>query len=193
MHRPVLVTPPTILPVSVAEVKPHLYEDTSDNDARIVDLIRTATDHLDGWSGVMGQCLVEQEWRQDFDRFRSCLHLPLGPVIRVTSVTVGGDALDPSAYSLKTDAGGRARVEIDRVSFSGAASVVYKAGHLTIPEVPADGDSPAIPERSSVPQDIKTAIIIYVKAHFDDQKPDAIASAMRAFDDLVSKRRRVGV
>lgn len=193
MQRPVLVTPPAILPVSVAETKPHLYEDTSDNDVRIADLIRTATEHLDGWSGIMGQCLVEQEWRQDFDHLRSCLQLPLGPIISITSVAVGGDTLDPSVYSLKTGAGGRARVEFDRVSSSGATSVVYKAGYPTISEVPANGDTPAIPARSTVPQDIKTAIIIYVKAHFDDQKPDAMASAMRAFDDLVAKRRRVGV
>lgn len=209
MNRPVLVTPPAIMPVSLIEAKAHLDVDFDDKDMVIEDLVRTATEHLDGWEGIMGQCLVEQEWRQDFDAFRACLPLALGPVISISSVTVSGDTLDPSTYSIKTDAGGRSRVEFSGVAASGAVSVTYKAGYATIPEVPeipavdpGPGDppdpvdspaAPAIPAKSTVPQDIKNAIIIYVKAHFDDHKPDAMASAMRAFDSLISKRRRVGV
>src|SRR5690606_31689457 len=109
--------------------------DHSDEDTLIEGLIRAATEHLDGWTGLLGRCLVEQEWRQDYDVVASCLPLPLGPVISITSVTVGGDLIDGGAYSLKTDAGGRARVEFDSVSGAGPVSIVYKAGYETIPEV----------------------------------------------------------
>uniref|UniRef100_UPI002AFFC390 head-tail connector protein n=1 Tax=Hoeflea sp. TaxID=1940281 RepID=UPI002AFFC390 len=86
MHRPVLVTPPAILPVSLAEARLHLRVDEDADDTLITSLIGAAVDHLDGWTGILGQCLVEQEWRQDFDAFASCLSLPLGPVTSITSV-----------------------------------------------------------------------------------------------------------
>lgn len=193
MHRPVLVTPPAILPVSLTEVKRHLYEDSTDNDARIEDLISSATEHLDGWDGIMGRCLVEQVWRQDFDRSGPCVVLALGPVIEIVSATGASGLIDPALYMLKVNAGGRSRVEFSGAAAPGPLSVVYRAGHSTIPAIPAAGSEPAVPAKSTVPHDIKNAIIIYVKAHFDDSKPDAVASAMRAIDDLVAKRRRVGV
>src|SRR5690606_21137480 len=121
-------------------------------DALIEGLVRAATEHFDGWSGILGRCLVEQEWRQDYDAFAPCLPLPLGPVISISSVTVDGSVIDSSDYALRVDAGGRAYVEFDDVSASGAASITYKAGYPTIPEEPADGETPAIPAKSTVPE-----------------------------------------
>src|SRR5690606_10673336 len=69
MHRPVRVTPPAIQPVTLAEAKLHLRVDHDDEDALISNLIQAATGHLDGWTGILGHCLVEQVWRQDHDRF----------------------------------------------------------------------------------------------------------------------------
>lgn len=133
MHRPVLIDAPTMTPVSLAETKVHLRVDHTDDDALITSFIEAAVDNLDGWTGILGRCLMEQTWRQDFDAFGSCLHLPLGPVISISSVTVGGDTVDPVSYSLETDAGGRSRVEFDGVSASGAASITYKAGYQAVP------------------------------------------------------------
>lgn len=212
MNRPVIVTPPAIMPVSLVEAKAHLRVDFADDDALIGSLIEAATDHLDGWTGVLGRCLVEQEWRQDFDAFGSCLHLPLGPVISISSVTVGGDTVDPSAYSLKVDAGGRSVVTFGNVLASGATSVVYKAGYATIPEVPevpavepGEGDPPdppgspavpAIPAQSTVPPALKAAILLMV-GHWYQSREAATDGAMSvlpmAVDALVAPYRRVGV
>lgn len=127
MRRPVLVTPPDILPVSLAEAKAHLRVDYDDDDGLILSLIRAAVDHLDGWTGILGRCLVEQEWRQDFPAGATCFPLPLGPVISVTSVTVAGNAVDTANYALRTDAGGRSHVEITSMSISDVVSISYRA------------------------------------------------------------------
>ncbi len=87
MHRPVLITPPAIQPVSLAEAKLHLRVDHNDEDTLIESLTRAATEHSDGWNGILGRCLVEQVWRQDHDRFARQMIIPLGPVIAVQSIT----------------------------------------------------------------------------------------------------------
>lgn len=197
MHSPVLVTPPDMLTVSLAEAKAHLRVDHDDDDTLIASLIRAAVDHLDGWTGILGRCLVEQTWRQDFDHFRPCLRLPLGPVISISSVTVGGDTLDPSSYAIRTDAGGRARVEFDGVTARGSASVVYKAGYPTIPEVPADGDTPAIPAKSTVPPALKVAIMLLVGTWYANRETMVVGATVEslpfAVDALIAPYRRVGV
>lgn len=212
MNRPVLVTPPAILPVSLVEAKAHLRVDFADDDSLIEGLIKAATDHLDGWTGILGRALVEQEWRQDFDAFASCLSLPLGPVISISSVTVGGDTVDASSYGLKVDAGGRSVVTFGNVSASGATSIAYKAGYATIPEVPevpavepGPGDPPdppgspavpAIPAQSTVPAALKVAIMLLVGHWYQNREaatPSSISELPFAVNALISPFRRVGV
>jgi uncharacterized phiE125 gp8 family phage protein len=109
-QRPVLVTPPAELPVTVGDVKAQCRVDSDDDDATIADMIAAAVSHLDGYAGILGRCMVTQTWSQSFDEF------PDGYVIRlpfpnVSAVTVTyRDADDASqtftGYRLATDAGG---------------------------------------------------------------------------------------
>lgn len=203
MHRPVLVTAPAMLPVSLVEAKLHLRVDHNDDDALIEGLVRAATEHFDGWTGILGRCLVEQEWSQTFDGFAPELPLLLGPVISISSVTVGSEAIDSGSYSLKVDSGGNSRVVVDGVSASGETSVVYKAGYATIPEVPAvpgDGEedpgTPAIPAKSTVPDPLKVAILLLV-GHWYQNREASITTAINelpfAANALIAPYRRVGV
>lgn len=202
MHRPVLATAPVLLPVSLAEAKRHLRVDDNSEDALIEGLVRAATEHLDGWAGVLGRCLVEQEWRQDFDRFAHELYLPLGPVISVTTVTwrnAAGQVATVSAsnYDLRTDAGGNNCVRFDSdYSFpddlheSRAVSVTYKAGYETIPE---ESETPA---QSTVPAPIKAAILLLVGHWFSNREAVTVGAATplpMAVDALIEPYRRVGV
>ena len=173
MNRPVLVTPPATTPVSLVEAKAHLRVDFSDDDTLIEGLIKAATDHLDGWTGILGRCLVEQTWAETLDS-GSCA-LGLGPVIEIVSVEAGGETVDPSLYGLRTDAGGRSYVDC---AISGPVTVTYTAGYATIPEVPevpavepGEGDPPdppgspavpATPAQSTVPAALKAAILLLV-------------------------------
>lgn len=209
MHRPVLVTPPAILPVSLVEMKAHLGVEFDDDDALIRGFIGAATDHLDGWTGVLGRCLVEQEWRQEFDRFARELCLPLGSVIAVQGITCRNAAgqvstVSPSSYDLRTDAGGRSVVTFDaNYSFPGnlhesrAVSVTYKAGFPTIPGVPADGEAPGVPAQSTVPPALKTAILLLVAQWYNTRESvitGTITSQMPlAFDALIAPYRRISI
>lgn len=190
MHRPVLVTAATVLPVLVDDVKLALRVDGSDLDADIDRLIRSAVAHYEGWGGVLGISLVEQVWRQDFDRFEQRMSLPVGPVTEIVSVTHRNAAgsvstVDDSNYALKQDAGGRFFVRFIN-DFStpsdlyeeAAVSIEYKAGW------PLGED-----DASTVPADIKTAIILFVQKHVDEAARENSAMLDRIERDLASRYR----
>ncbi|MBI1621497.1 head-tail connector protein [Aquamicrobium zhengzhouense] len=181
MHRPVLVTPPDILPVTVEDVKGYL-PDTEMPDPVIEGMIQAAVDYLDGWTGILGRCLVEQTWRQDFDAFDRELRLPLGNVISVASVTWRDrqgavHTVPDTSYSARTDAAGRASVRFEagfgfpsNLHESAAVAVTYKAG---FPTIPADGSDPA---KSTVPQNAKLAIVLMVQNMMATAKSEDLRS-----------------
>lgn len=207
MLRPVLVSPPEMLPVSLEEAKRHLRVKHSLEDDLIRGLIGAATVHLDGWTGILGRCLVEQIWRQDFDRFERCLVLPLGPVISVTSVTWRNAAgqiatVASGSYALRTDAGGRSVVSFDRdftfpidLHESAAVAVTYRAGYPNIPEIPAvepgEGDppdppgSPAIPAQPNIPEPIRIAILLLVGAWYENREETAIGVSVASLPEHI--------
>lgn len=84
MLAPVLVTPPTATPVTLDEAKLHLRVDGEDEDTKITSCIESATEHLDGYAGILGRCLMPQTWSQEFEAARGDLVLPLSPVISAT-------------------------------------------------------------------------------------------------------------
>lgn len=202
MHAPILVTPAEMLPVSLAEARAHLRLDAVDDDAVVTALIAAATAHLDGWTGVLGRCLVEQVWRQDFDAFARCLPLPLGPVIEASTVTWRNSAgqiatVAISNYSLRTDAGGRSVVRF-KDSYAlptdlhevAAISVTYRAGYET---TPGDGESDPV---SSVPAPIKAAILLLVGNWFENRESVTAGSMSElpmAVNALLYPYRRVGL
>lgn len=197
MYRPVLVTPPTIKPVTLTEVKAALDIGYTDKDTLITGLIAAATSYLDGWTGVLGRCLCEQTWRQDFDDFRSCLRLPLFPVISITSVkytdTSGVEqTIDAANYTLRNDELG-AYVEFTRTysfpslnSEGSAVRVAYLAGYA---------DVAGAPKTSSVPDNIKQAIFLMVRQWFDNPTNVIIGQTVEklpmAVDALLAPYRRV--
>lgn len=61
---PVLVTPPSRLPVDMDELRLHLRVDHHDDDLLINYLATAAVGHLDGFSGVLGRAIMPQTWAQ---------------------------------------------------------------------------------------------------------------------------------
>lgn len=194
MLAPVRVTAPAVLPVSLNEAKAHLRVDHDDDDALIEAYLAAAVDHLDGWTGILGRCLVEQEWRQDFEVFARCLPLPLGPVISITAVSHTDDAgeavtVEVDDYALKVDAGGRARVELaGGVSISGSVSVTYKSGYRN-----TAGDEAT----STVPPAIKTAIMLMVSNWYQNSSAVNVGNIVNEMPfgvaALIGPYRRPGV
>jgi uncharacterized phiE125 gp8 family phage protein len=221
MRSPVLITPPAVLPVTLDEAKEHLrvaiYDEdgavfAGDDDTLIEAFIGGAVSHLDGWTGILGRCLVEQTWRMDFDAFCSELVLPLGPVIEIVTVTWRNEdgqmaTIDSDEYLLKTDAGGRAHVRFrNGYTFpsglyeSDPVSVTFKAGYPTIPAVEADpeADPPveAVPAASTVPSAIKVAILLLVAEWFNNREatiPGSISELPFAVNALLAPFRRIKI
>jgi uncharacterized phiE125 gp8 family phage protein len=85
----VQVTPPGADILSLADAKLHLSVESTDEDTLISGLIAAATAWLDGPTGVLGRCLINQAWRASYDYcFPSWrIPLPLAPLVSVTSIT----------------------------------------------------------------------------------------------------------
>ncbi|WCK15408.1 head-tail connector protein [Agrobacterium tumefaciens] len=190
MHRPVRVTAPEALPVSLEEVKKALRVDSADDDEMLTSLIQSAVDHYEGWTGVLGICLVDQTWRQSYDRYNQCLRLPLGPVIAVDGVktrdAAGTETQRPTTdYSVETDAAGRSYVRfVDGFTMPGdvarysAISIEYRAGW------------PIVDDKPTVPADIITAIIARVQIGYEQTATDASQTIANMERALIAKWRR---
>lgn len=59
---PVLVTPPASHPITIDEAKLHCRIDHNDDDTLIEAYIGAAVGHLDGWTGILGRCIMPQTW-----------------------------------------------------------------------------------------------------------------------------------
>ncbi len=192
MHRPVLVQPPAVMPVSLEEAKAHLRVEHNDDDALIISLVMSATAHLDGWTGILGRCLVDQTWRQAFDGFARCLRLPLGPVIGVESVTWRNSAgqmatVSPSDYRVLTDGLGsyvrfrsvfQAPTDLNEVE---AVTLTYRAGYET-----DDGEV-------TVPHAIRQAMLLLV-GHWYEHRETVVTGTIatnlpQAVDALLAPYR----
>lgn len=86
--KPILVTPPAVELVTLAEAKAHLRADHCDEDTYIVGLIQAVSSRLSGWDGILGRALVNSTWRFGFDGFpaENRLRLPMGPLRSVSSI-----------------------------------------------------------------------------------------------------------
>jgi uncharacterized phiE125 gp8 family phage protein len=92
-------TAPLLQPLSRDEVKAHLRVQHNDDDVLIDGLIESATSYLDGPSGIMGRCLMAQDWYLYYDAFpNGDLLLPLANLLSVVAV----EYVDPSSLTYVT-------------------------------------------------------------------------------------------
>ncbi len=98
---PVLVTPPASAPVSLDVAKVHCRVDHGDDDTLISALIASAVGHLDGWTGVLGRCIMPQTWRITATAGDVVLPMPdvttasAAYVAGATALTITATALGP--------------------------------------------------------------------------------------------------
>lgn len=187
MFRPVRVTASADLqlPISVADVKSALRVDGTDSDAEIERLIKSAVDHYEGWSGVLGIAIVEQTWRQDFGRFEGKMGLNVRPVRSIASIKYRNDqgqiaTVASDEYTLGHDGGGQAYVRFER-GFTAPADL-YDDAPVSIEYV---SGWPV----AEVPADLQTAIIVRVQKHFDEAAQANSDILDRVERELVSKYR----
>lgn len=92
---PVLVTPPASLPVTLEDARLHCRVDHYDDDTLLATLIGAATGHLDGWTGVLGRCIMPQTWR-----VTACSGDVVLPMPDVTAATVDDVPVTVTASAL---------------------------------------------------------------------------------------------
>ena len=74
--KPLLITPPTSPVVDLTDLRRHLRVDHDEDDLLIVGLERSAVAHLDGWTGILGRCILRQTWQIDLPAGRHTLPFP---------------------------------------------------------------------------------------------------------------------
>jgi uncharacterized phiE125 gp8 family phage protein len=144
------VTAPSLLPVTLGEARQHLAITDAAHDAELEALLEAAVGYLDGKDGILGRCLVTQEWEARYDCWprSGVFRLPLPPLQSVTWVKYVDQAgalqtWDPTSY--QTDAAS----EPGRVALAwgkhfpglrggdlGAVQVRFVAGYGTPAKVP---------------------------------------------------------
>jgi len=166
-YKPIRVTAPAEKPVSVEEAMLYCRVDDPDQSPMIDRFVGAATEHLDGYSGTLGRCIVTQVWSLTFDRFCKILRLPF-PASEIVSIK-HVDASDveqtvaASVYALRHDAlGSYVELKSDQswpaiADRREAVKITFKAGF---------GAAEAVPEG------IKTAILMIVREVYDAGKSD---------------------
>lgn len=185
MHAqaPRLVTPPAADPVTLAEVKAHLRVSGADEDMLIQTYISAAVSALDGWSGILGRCIVTQTWAQSFSEFPDDNYLRL-PFPDVQSVTVtyqlaGEQTLAGSNYTLAQDDAG------SRVVLANGASwpdTDERPDAVTVQMVVGYGAA------NDVPAALRLAILIHVAQMYDHRSVGGDGAPM-AYSALIAPYR----
>jgi uncharacterized phiE125 gp8 family phage protein len=181
--RPIRTVAPTADPIDIDEVKQHLRVWHTDEDILITGLIAAAVAHFDGWSGILGRCLVTQTWTVGLSRFPAEAAIAL-PFPDVQSVTVtyrdGANAsqtLSSSAYALIQTTAGSALV---LNSASEWPDTFDRQDAVTIAMVAGYGDA------NAVPQSIKQAMLLLIGHWFANREALAAAGTMTEIPMAVS-------
>ncbi len=186
---PVRTVAAAATPVSLVEAKAHLRVDHTDEDTLITGLIASATDHLDGWTGILGRAIIAQTWRQDFDCFPAKLRLPLHPVASVSGITYyDGDnaqqTLSTDVYELLKDGAGAYVARKADQTWPGTKN---RAAAVSVTFVAGEAAAPAA---------IKAAILLMVGHWYENREAvseGSFSAVPMAVDALIAPYRRVGV
>lgn len=100
MHKTVLVTGPSVEPITTAEAKTHLNVSGTSKDTYIDSLIVTARKQIERY---LNRVLINQSWKVYYDRWKHELLIPFGNLSTVTTVKYYSDdgtftTLDANTY-----------------------------------------------------------------------------------------------
>lgn len=189
--RPVLVTPPAAEPVTLSDTKEFARVDHSGHDTLIQGLITAAIAYLDGHGGILGRCMINQTWRQDYAAWSSILRLPFADISSVTvkyfDTLNAEQTVSSSHYELREDHLGAYVRFLE--GFTSPSLYDDRSDRVRITLVAGYGAA-----ADDVPETIRTAIKMLV-SHWYDNNPAGEASQEIPFgvSALLAPNRRVGV
>ena len=182
---PVRVAGPDGQAVTTELAKTHLRVDGPDEDILIASLIAAATEHLDGYHGILGRCIAPQSWRQDYAGFEADMVLNVSPVLKIESVQY----VDPSGVIRD--------LEGARLFAAAGRTIVRPPAGQTWPDVAQQEDAVQITVRAGyavVPTPIKQAILLLVGHWYANREAvvtgATLATLPLAVDRLLAPYRR---
>ena len=182
-----LITPPTLQPLSLAEVKLHLRMSSADEDSLLNIYIAAAAQACEQYTG---RAIMPQTWELTLDAFPGAFELTRVPAASITSLKYWNEAgtqitLDPFTYSLdNADDFGSAYVvpEVDaqwptaRVQVN-AVALRYVAGW---------------PDAANVPQSLKSWMLLQIGAMYENrQSENAVQTFALGFADRLLDRYKL--
>jgi uncharacterized phiE125 gp8 family phage protein len=184
-----------MLPVSLADAKLHLRVDGDDEDILIEALLDAAVQYLDGWSGILGRCLISQQWQVQLSAWPGCpLRLPFPGISGVSVGYRDNDGVDQSVddalYQTYDDA--RGTVLAFRSAFTAPTLQDERADAVTIAFAAGYGDGP-----QDIPAPLRAAILLLIGHWYQNREAVNVGSPVTelpfAVRSLVEPFRRVGV
>lgn len=190
--KPIRVAAPASLPVTLEEVKKAARVDFDDDDQILRVYLEAAIDHLEGWSGILGRAIINQDWRLNLTHWPSYgIVLPFGDVSASTVKyvdPVGTEQVLPGdAYEITETATGsllRFRGTFGRPSLinerSDAVQVTFTTGYGA--------------DASKVPASIKVAVMLLACHWYENREATTGNGAIElplAVNRLIAPHRRV--
>lgn len=155
--RLTLVAPPELLPVSLDEARGQCRVDSDEEDLLIQTYLDAAVSHLDGYRGILGRCLITQDWRMDLPCLPRVLRLPFPDAVVTTAVF---SDLEAGAVAWLPHESLAPAVWYSAAGWRRPASITIRAGF---------GPSPY-----HVPAAIRVAILMTVQNWFDNRAPGPV-------------------
>lgn len=190
--KPIRVSPPTVKPVTLEKLKEAARVDFNDDDQILQMYLDAAIDHLDGWSGILGRAIIDQEWQINATVWPSSgFVLPFGDVsaaiVKYFGVSGAESTLSDLSYEIVETATGsmlRFLRGFDRPALiddrSDAVQITFMTGYGA--------------DDTKVPAPIKLAITL-LAAHWYENRAATSAADVRklplAVDALIAPHRRV--
>lgn len=176
-----LITAPSVLPVSLVELKAHLKVDTTDFDDELTLKLKSAVKHVEE---VTRRALLTQTWRLSLDTFPKQIELPKGRTQSVTMTYLNTSGVRTSFTDFVVSAGREPAIVVpawssewpDFREFLESVQVSFVCGWTAAADVPAD---------------IKSAVLLYAGWLWLGPETDQVlggtqTSRGRTFDGLVA-------
>ena len=187
-----LIQGPADMPVAAALVKSQLNIDFDDDNALIDAYIAAAVGYLDGQSGVLGRCMVNQEWLQPFTAWPA-RHIRLAfPDVSVAKI----EYLDPDGVTQTIPSDQYEIVE----ETTGATLRLMRT--FTFPAVHSDRAAPisvtftaGYGDQDAVPKDLAVGIMQLIAHWYETRVAVSIAlqNVPLSFVTLAGKHRWVSL
>ena len=186
-----LITPPAEPVVTVAEAKAHTRIPHDEEDALVETYINAATQHFDGFSGVLGRCLVTQTWRLTYSAWDVSFGLVFpdveSAVLTYTDENEATQTVAAGDYFIRPG-------HPDRLAFvSGYSWPSLYAGGADAIQIDVTAGYGAA---ANVPAGIKAAILLMVGHLYANREAVSVDQhhvVPMAVDALVSPYRRIAV